>query len=619
MLTTFPRWKYALLAVIVVLGLIYALPNIYGEDPAVQVMGLQGYKTDLALEDKVKDLLKKNNLQYKSMDVENDQLLIRFVKTETQIASRDLLQRDLGDDYSVALNLAPATPSWLEMLGANPMKLGLDLRGGVRFVMDVDVASNLRRRLESIYSDLRNTFRQEKFYYTNFVLNPDNTMSATFGNKAEAAKAQEYINKHSPSLVVSIPADNPSALEISMLPADVDQMRNYTMEQTATTLRNRVNELGVAEALIQREGSNRIVVELPGIQDTARAKDILGKTATLDFMMEDSDGDILQALQGRVAPGSKLYYSQDGHPFLLKNRTILSGDSIVGASSQISSREGKPAVVINLGGGGTNLFKETTMNNIGKHMAVVYRETTMQEREVDGKMVTMPVTVERVISFATIQGALGNSFEISGLTQEEARDLALLLRAGSLPATVSIVEERVIGPSMGQENINKGITSVVVGFCLILVFMTAYYSVFGVIANIALFLNLILLLAVMSLIGATLTLPGIAGIVLTLGMAVDANVLIFERIREELRNGFGPHASIQSGFEHAFATIVDSNLTTLIVGIILYAVGTGPVKGFAVTLSIGILTSLFTAVTATRAIVELIYGKRQVKKLLVGI
>lgn len=619
MLNTFPRWKYALLAVIIVLGLIYALPNMYGEDPAVQVIGLQGTHVDSALVAKVEDVLSQNQIQYKAVELEDSQLLVRFVNTERQIASRDLLKAALGDDYSVALNLAPATPEWLEMLGANPMKLGLDLRGGVRFVMDVDVASNIQRRLESIYGDLRNAFRQEKLHYSSFAKKPNNSMLVAFDTNADATRARDYLAKNMPSLAVNVAASNANALEIAMLPAEVDQLRNYTMEQTATTLRNRVNELGVAEAVIQREGMNRIVVELPGIQDTARAKDILGKTATLDFLMEDSESDIIQAVQGRVPPGSKIYFSQEGRPYLLKSRPILTGDSIVGASSQVDSREGRPVVAVTLGGSGTSLFKETTMNSVGKHMAVVYRETTMQEVTVDGVTSTQPVTTEKVISFATIQSALGNNFEISGLSQEEARDLALLLRAGSLPATISIVEERVIGPSMGQENINKGVTSVVVGFCLILVFMTVYYSLFGIIANVALFLNLILLLALMSLIGATLTLPGIAGIVLTLGMAVDANVLIFERIREELRHGLGPHASIQSGFEHAFATILDSNLTTLIVGVILYAVGTGPVKGFAVTLSLGILTSLLTAVTATRAIVELIYGKRQVKKLLVGI
>lgn len=611
MLNSFPRWKYALLAVMLVLGLIYALPNIYGEDPAVQVVGLQGAMVDSALEGKVKDLLLADNIKFKAIEVDNSQLLVRFVNAEVQIVSRDLLKEKLGADYSVALNLAPATPNWLEMFGAKPMKLGLDLRGGVRFVMDVDIASNVKRRLESVYSDLRNEFRAQKIYYTSFGLVANNSMRAVFNDVAAREHAQGYINKALPNLSVNVVADNVNALDMTMLPAEADQIRNYTMEQTATTLRNRVNELGVAEALIQREGANRIVVELPGIQDTARAKDILGKTATLDFMLEDSDNDLMQALQGRVPPGSKIYYDAlHRRAFLLKNRPILTGDSIVGASSQYN-RDSKPVVAITLGGGGTNLFKETTLNNIGRHLAVVYRESHI----VDGKTVTS----EHVISFAVIQSALGNNFDISGLTMIEARDLSLLLRSGSLPATISIVEERVIGPSMGQENIDKGILSVVVGFCLILTFMTFYYSLFGIIANIALFFNLILLLAFMSLIGATLTLPGIAGIVLTLGMAVDANVLIFERIREELRNGMAPHSSIKRGFDSAFATILDSNLTTLIVGVILYIVGTGPVKGFAVTLSLGILTSLFTAVTATRALVELVYGKRQVKTLLVGI
>lgn len=617
MLNTYPRWKYALLAVIIVLGLIYALPNIYGEDPAVQVIGLQNAQTNQELVSKIKETLADKAIAYKSIELENNAILVRFTNSEQQIAGRDLLKSSLGDDYSVALNLAAATPTWLENLGAYPMKLGLDLRGGVRFVMDVDIASNIKRRVDTINNDLRNLMRQEKLHYTNMSLKPNNAMVLTFASKDDADNARNVINKNFANLVIT--ADNANTFEVSLLPAEIDQLRNYTMEQTATTLRNRVNELGVAEAVIAREGANRIVVELPGIQDTARAKDILGKTATLDFLMEDSENDIIQAIQGRMPPGSKIFYSEEGRPYLLKNRPILTGDSIVGASSQFNSRDGSPVVAVTLGGGGINLFKETTMNNIGRHMAVVYRETSMQDVEVDGVQVSQPVTIEKVISFATIQSALGNSFEISGLSATDARDLALLLRAGSLPATVSIVEERVIGPSMGQENINKGITSVVVGFCLILVFMTVYYSLFGVIANIALFLNLILLLALMSLIGATLTLPGIAGIVLTLGMAVDANVLIFERIREEMRKGLGPHASIQSGFEHAFATILDSNLTTLIVGVILYAVGTGPVKGFAVTLSLGILTSLLTAVTATRAIVELIYGKRHVKKLLVGI
>lgn len=449
MLNSFPRWKYALLALMLVLGLIYALPNIYGEDPAVQVIGLQGATVDSALDSKVQDLLLADNIKFKTVAIDNGQLLVRFVNTEVQIAGRDLLKDKLGANYSVALNLAPATPAWLEMFGAAPMKLGLDLRGGVRFVMDVDIASNIKRRLESVYGDLRNNFRQEKIHYESFALTNNNVMRAVFNTVAERDRAKEYISKSLPNLVLNTPNDYANALEIAMLPADVDQLRNYTMEQTATTLRNRINELGVAEALIQREGANRIVVELPGIQDTARAKDILGKTATVDFLLEDGDNDLMQALQGRVPPGSKIFYSASGRPLLLKNRPILTGDSIVGASSQYDSRDGKPVVAVTLGGGGTNLFKETTINNVGKRMAVLYRESHM--------VGDRPATTERVISYATINSALGNNFEISGLALEESRDLALLLRAGSLPATISIVEERVIGPSMGQENIDKGI------------------------------------------------------------------------------------------------------------------------------------------------------------------
>jgi len=610
MLNSFPRWKYILLAVVLVIGLIYALPNIYGEDPAVQIIGLQGVVADTALQTKVKQTLDANKLKYKTIALDNGQLLVKFANTEVQLTSRDLLKTTLGTNYSVALNLAPATPYWLSAVGAEPMKLGLDLRGGVRFLMEVDVASNVKRRVDSVYNDLRTGFRQEKIHYSSFVLNPDNTMSISFDSKADRESALKFVSKNMPNISVN---DTANALNsgFSLVSAELDQIRNYTMEQSASTLRNRVNELGVAEAIIQREGANKIVVELPGIQDTARAKDILGKTATLDFMLEDSDADVMQALQGRVPPGSKVFYMANGHPFLLKNRAILTGDSIIGASSQYDSRDNQPVVAITLGGGGINLFKETTLNNIGKHMAVVYRETHMEEKQA--------ITTEKVISFATIQSALGNQFQISGMSLNDSRDLALLLRAGALPATISIVEERIIGPSMGQDNIDKGITSVVVGFCAVVVFMAVYYSLFGIVANIALFFNLILLVALMSLVGATLTLPGIAGIVLTLGMAVDANVLIFERIREEIRLGVSPHACIQRGFEHAFSTIIDSNLTTLIVGIILFAVGTGPVKGFAITLSLGILTSMFTSITGTRALISLIYDKRQVTKLLVGI
>ncbi len=615
MTENFPAWKYALLVIVLLVSVVYALPNIYGEDPAVQIIGLKGAPVDEAVAKQVTDVLTENNLEYGKVTLEEQELLVRFKRPATQLVARDVVQQALDGasdtpSYSVALNLAPATPNWLTAIGAKPMKLGLDLRGGVRFVLEVDVEQNIKRRAEGSYNAVRSGFRQEKIRYTRFALNSSSSMLAEFASKEELQRAISYLNKDHQDLVDRPVAGNTLAVEISLLPAEVDKLRNTTMEQTAATLRNRVNELGVAEAVIQREGNNKVVVELPGVQDTARAKDILGKTATLDFLLEDSEGDLGQALAGKVPPGSKVY-EYNGVPILLKKRVILSGDSIIAATSQYSSQNNLPVVSITLSGKDTGLFSDVTAKNIGKRMAVIYHE---QQRQGDET-----INVEKVISYATINDALGNKFEISGLALQEARDLALLLRSGSMPAAVSIVEERVIGPSMGQENIDKGIQSVVVGFCLIIVFMTLYYSAFGVIANIALFFNLIFLVALMSILGATLTLPGIAGIVLTLGMAVDANVLIFERIREELRNNMSPYASIYRGFEHAFGTILDSNLTTLIVGVILFAIGTGPVKGFAVTLSIGILTSLFTAVTGTRALVELIYGKRQVFKLMVGI
>lgn len=619
MLSTFPRWKYVVLAVALVVGLIYSLPNLYGEDPAVQIIAPGNAKVDKALEEKVVGILNSKQIKYKSISLDNDQLLVRFFSADVQISSRDIIKNSLGQDYSVALNLAPVTPAWLRIFGAEPMKLGLDLRGGVRFLMEVDLTSNIQRRLESNFNDLRSGFRENKIRYSSMRMGTDNSMSVNFESDKDKQQGSAYISRHFPNLEYVPSPQEANGILISLPQLHIDEIRNNIMEQTISTLRNRVNELGVAEAIIQRQGANRVVVELPGIQDTARAKDILGRTATLDFLLEDADNDIMQALQGKVPPGSKVYFLPGGQPVLLKTRVILTGDSIDGASSQFDSQDGKPIVKVDLGGGGIGLFKETTLHNIGKHMAVIYRETHMQDVTIDGKTTKQPVNSERIISYARINDALGSGFQISGMPLNETRDLALLLRAGALPATVSIVEERIIGPSMGQENIDKGITSVIVGFSAVVIFMAFYYSLFGIIADLALFFNLVLLLALLSLVGATLTLPGIAGIVLTLGMAVDANVLIFERIREEIRNGVAPHTSIQRGFDHAFATIIDSNLTTLIVGIILFSVGTGPVKGFAVTLSLGILTSMFTSITGTRALVEIFYGKRNIKTLAIGI
>ncbi len=616
--STSSRWKNITLIIVFLIGLIYALPNIYGEDPSVQVTAIGAAVVDDVLLDVVKTELDSNKIKYKKVAIEGNSILIRFLTTQTQLDTKDRIKILVGDNYSVALNLAPVTPRWLNSLGAMPMKLGLDLRGGVRFLMEVDVESNVKRNLEGFYSDIRKGLREQKIHYAK-LKHRDGNIIVEFTVKDNLSKAISYLRREFSDLEFKVDENNPLVLSGSLSKLKVGDVRNYTMEQTITTLRNRVNELGVAEAIVQRQGLDRVVVEMPGIQDTARAKDILGKTATLDFVMVDHDGDVNKALNGKIPPGSRMLRERHGRAVLLKKKVILTGDSITGASSSFDNRDGNPAVSIRLGGSGLGLFKKTTMKNIGKSMAVIYREVKTKDKLINGELVREPHTEEKVISVATIMSALGSNFQITGLSLEESRDLALLLRAGALPATIAVVEERIIGPSMGQENVEMGMLSVAVGLGLVLIFMAVYYSVFGLIANIALVFNLVLLVAIMSALGTTLTLPGIAGIVLTLGMAVDANVLIFERIREELRLGMTPKASIQHGFQHAFSTIVDANLTTLIVGIILFAVGTGPVKGFAVTLSIGILTSMYTAITGTRALVDFAFTRKKIKKLLIGI
>lgn len=605
-MANFPRWKYTLIAFVLLLGLIYALPNVFGEDPAVQVSGLKGRIIDDKTLTDVQKVLNTAEIPTKSVAIEEEgTLLARFKDTETQLKAKDVIKKELGEGYSVALNLAPVTPHWLQALGANPMKLGLDLRGGVHFLMEVDINSVINRQLDGYYSELPNVLREAKVRYKRMERS-DLGYRISFENPEQRTAGLAALQPGHAEMIFS--EENSGDLydiKATLSPPALKEIRDNTMEQTLATLRNRVNELGVAEAVVQRHGIDKVVVELPGIQDTAYARDILGKTATLKFMLVDVKHDPLEVLKGQLAPGSKMYYTRDNRPILLKNQVILTGESITGATTG-QDQEGRPTAQVRLGGD-ISLFSKTTRDNVGQPMATVYVEVKDHKTE------------ETVISVATIMSALGNSFQVTGLKLQEARDLSLLLRAGALPAALSIVEERIVGPSMGQENIQMGMISVAVGMGLVLVFMVMYYSVFGLIANLALIANLILLVALMSLIGATLTLPGIAGIVLTLGMAVDANVLIFERIREELRLGMSPQASIHRGFEFAFATIIDSNLTTLIVGVILFAVGTGPVKGFAVTLCLGILTSLFTATTGSRALVSLLYGKRKIKQVRVGL
>lgn len=596
----FPRWKYGLLLAALLLGFIYAIPNLYGEVPVLQVTGLgvQAHSIDAVMIDKLQADLRDADLAPQSALLqENGVLVLHFTHPDTQLKAKALLEQVLGDHFSVGLNLASLTPPWLMALGAKPMKLGLDLRGGVHFLMEVDVQSVIHRRLEQETLQLPRRLSAAQLSYQ-AVHRAKDTIHLRFKEQSARDRAYDYLKKEDQDWMFSHDElDGVYGLNLSLSSVALQTMRRETLEQSLSTLRKRVNELGVAEAVVQRQGLNQIVVELPGIQDTNYARQILGKTATLAFLMEDDEHALADVLSGQLFIGSKVFLDRAQRSVLLKTQPILSGSAISGASAG-QDRDGRPAVNIRLSGD-ISLFSKATRDNVGKRMGVVYRE--VQEHKVH----------ESVISLATINSPLGNQFQITGLSFEESRDLALLLRSGALPAPVSIVEESIVGPSMGQENIRMGLFSVSVGLLAVLVFMALYYSLFGLIADLALLVNLVLLVALMSLIGATLSLPGIAGIVLTLGMAVDANVLIFERIREEMRAGLSPKASIHRGFECAFATILDSNLTTLIVGLILFSIGTGPVKGFATTLCIGIVTSLFTAVTGSRAVIELLQSGKK--------
>lgn len=617
----YPMWKYALLGILLFLGLIYAVPNFFGEDHAVQISNTQGIAASGEMIEKIKLSLAEAKIDYKSVELDGpDSMLIRFPASQGQLEGQEVLKTIFNKDWIVALNLAPVTPKWLSALGAKPMKLGLDLRGGVHFLVEVDLESAISRRTESYLSEIRNVLREQKLRYLKITTPTSTQINLLFKDKDIREQSYKELARSLPELEFTRIQQG----ELFVIQGKISQLvlqdtRNQTVEQTVLTLRNRVNELGVAESVVQRQGINHIVIELPGIQDTARAKDILGKTATLEFKLRDHEHDVATAISGKSIPGAKLYYDKEGIPVLLKNRVLLSGDAIIGAVVGTDSQSGRPAVNIRVGGAGLGLFKKETRDNVGKQMGVVYIESRTVEQKQGSERVKKIETEESVISVARINSALGSQFQITGLTLNEAKNLSLFLRAGALPATISIVEERTVGPSLGEENISMGMLSIEMGFIAVMIAMMLYYSVFGVIANLALLMNVVLLAALLSLIGATLTLPGMAGVVLTIGMAVDANVLIFERIREELRNGMTPHAAIHSGFERAMATIIDSNLTTLIVGAILFGIGSGPIRGFAITLCMGILTSMITAIMGTRAIVNIVYGGRNVKKLRVGI
>jgi preprotein translocase subunit SecD len=609
----FPTWKYALLIVVLLLGVIYALPNIYGDDPAIQVSSARGFDLQPELESQVDRVLESESIEHGRIEFSPQRVLVRFSGSDRQLRAADALREALGDDYVVALNLAPATPDWLSALGAEPMVLGLDLQGGVHFLMQVDMEAARQQQLESYVSDLRNLLRDSQIRYRSVRVDGDSVV-AELRSAEDRQQAVDYIRDELPELdVETFEASNTFNIRATMTDAYIQELEQTALQQNMTTLRSRVNELGVAEPVIQQQGSNRIVVQLPGVQDTAEAKQVLGATATVEYRAVDEQHDPYEAERtGRIPTGSKLYYTRDDEPILLSREVIASGENLIGAAAGFDQQTGQPNVVVTLDGVGARRMLEHTSENVGKRMAVVFIEYRPETRMVDGEEVHSTRRVEEVISAAVTREPFGKRFQTTGLgSAAEAARLAMLLRAGALAAPMQIIEERTVGPSLGQDNIDQGFRSVIIGFALVLVLMAVYYRVFGLVANLALTANLVLIVALLSMLGATLTLPGIAGIVLTVGMAVDANVLIFERIREELRNGNTPQASIRSGYEKAFSTIADANLTTLIAAIVLFMFGTGPIKGFAVTLSLGIVTSMFTAILGTRGVITLIYGGRK--------
>ena len=614
MLNTYPLWKNLLVVFAISLGVVYALPNIYQPDYAIQISSeTSGVAvTDRALKTAT-DALDAAGLKYFGAELGDRNVLIRLPDDDTQLKAKTVIQRSLHDlkqRYVVALNSAPTTPQWLNDLRAAPMKYGLDLRGGVHFLMEVDTRSVISERMSSLEADVKRKLREEKIRYKEVDASNSGVLKISFEDSETRIAAQRLLESQYREFIFASGADGLPFISLTITADTIKSIEDFAVSQNLQTIRNRVNELGVSEPLVQRLGRNRIVVDLPGVQDTAEAKRILGKVATLEFRLE---------AQADAPRSTTVAYDYEGRGVNLERNVVIKGERVVDAQVGFDPDSGLPQVNITLDGDGGNMMHRATRNNIGRRLGVVFIETKTRDsyEMVNGEEVrkTTPYVERRVISLATVQAALGVQFRITGLQAGEARELALLLRAGALAADMFIAEERTVGASLGKENIELGAISVAVGLTLVLLFMLVYYRVFGIAANVALLANLVLLVAIMSSLGATLTLPGIAGIVLTVGMAVDANVLIFSRIREELANGMSPQAAINAGFERAFVTIFDANITTLIVALILYSIGTGSIKGFAVTLSIGILTSMFTAILCTRAIINLIYGGRNVKSL----
>ena len=603
-------WKYLLILFVLGFGIVYSLPNLYAPDPAVQISYTSSSQSaDTFLVERVEEVIKDENISTK-IELENDYVLIRTDTYQNQLKLKDILSKHLVNDVVIALNLAPTTPRWLMDIGANPMKLGLDLRGGVHFLMQVDTETALKNRQNGTLQDLRIRFREEKIRYNQALVQDNSSILLKFNNIESKEKAEEFINDNYTQFNLPLLSNENNSLVLSLSDLEIDQIESDAIDQNLTTLRNRVNELGVSEPIVQRQGKKRIVVQLPGIQDTAEAKNILGKTATLEFHLE------AQMDTPRSRKTSYPYRNGLGAPAFLQDSIILGGDQVATAQASFDEN-GLPQVNITLDGEGGSKMHRATRGNIGKRLGVLFVEQktrTIYERNAEGKQIPVQESyeVKEIISLATIRAALGTTFRITGLdSPSESSELALLLRAGALAAPMTFVEERTVGPSLGADNIQAGVFSMQLGLLLVLGFILFYYRIFGIAASLALTFNIVLLVAIMSILSATLTLPGIAGIVLTVGMAVDANVLIFSRIREELKRGREPLEAIDAGYNRAFLTIWDANVTTLIVAVILLSYGTGPVKGFAITLSIGIITSMFTAIMGTRAFVNLVYGSKK--------
>ena len=613
MLNRFPLWKNLMVIIITLIGGLYALPNLYGEDPSVQISGTRGQEATTETLAQVNNALASLNISPKATQLENGSILVRLEKDDQQLPAKEKISEVLGDKYSVALNLAPATPTWLTDIGGSPMKRGLDLRGGVRFLMEVDMNTAMQKQQESLQDSLRSDFRKEKIGYKAVKKGENFATVIEFNDSADADKAVRLVKRTHTTLEATY--NSPKEVTFALSATGLSSARDMAIEQNLSILRKRVEELGVSEPTIQRQGADRIVVELPGVQDTARAKELLGATATLEFRLVNDAVNPEAATRGIVPADSELKYTQDGRPMVLKRKPSLGGEHIIDANSGKDDR-GLPQVSIKLDSDGGNQMAEITKSAVGKPMATLYSEfKDSGRRDANGKVILEKH--EEVINVATINSRLGNQFQITGINSPaEAQNLAVLLRSGALIAPIVIVEERTVGASLGADNVEKGVEAGMYGLILTIIFCLVYYKIFGVFASIALTVNMILTMGLMSLIGATLTMPGIAGIVLAVGMSVDANVLIYERIKEELRNGRSVQQAIHEGYNGAFTSIFDSNLTTVLTSLVLYAVGTGPVKGFAITLALGVMISMFTAITGTRMLVNWVYGgNKRVKKL----